>query len=305
MRIKFTLVIAFFVIAASCNGCSTIMNEEVDQDHFTLMTYNISAPNSSFFPFSKQMELVNIILQNKPDILCFQELSFENLKRIKPQLDSLYGSCETLKGDNQLWRLRLYSHFPIRNFSRHHCTGEINMDKMTEEEIAEVELYRKQMNVMSAEFEVEPDRWISVYSGHLRSNAYSTARRAMGTSTNWIKGLPLYLRNYQIGKSIRNFEAQNIKRFVEEERREGKTVIVAGDFNDWCGSKCLKTLMGNDLKDAWNEGGRGFGWTFFGWNLRLRLDHILYSDELELVDVKVIDSDLSDHKPLMARFKVK
>ena len=59
----------------------------------------------------------------------------------------------------------------------------------------------------------------------------------------------------------------------------------------------------DQLKDAWWEGGNGFGWTYFGWHLRLRLDHILYSDELELVDVKVIDSDLSDHKPLMARFK--
>lgn len=82
-------------------------------------------------------------------------------------------------------------------------------------------------------------------------------------------------------------------------------MIVAGDLNDWNGNYCLKTLMGKDLKDAWAEGGRGFGWTYFGWGLRLRLDHILYSDELELVDVKVIDSDLSDHKPLMARFRIK
>lgn len=72
----------------------------------------------------------------------------------------------------------------------------------------------------------------------------------------------------------------------------------------------LKGLRGSNgskdkLKDAWSEGGRGLGWTYFGWHLRLRLDHILYSNELELVDVKVVDSDLSDHKPLMARFRVK
>lgn len=63
--------------------------------------------------------------------------------------------------------------------------------------------------------------------------------------------------------------------------------------------------MGDDLKDAWWERGNGFGWTYFGWHLRLRLDHILYSNELELVDVKVVDSDISDHKPLMAKFRLK
>ncbi len=82
-------------------------------------------------------------------------------------------------------------------------------------------------------------------------------------------------------------------------------VIVGGDLNDWCGSKCLNTMMGTDLKDAWWEGGHGFGWTYFGWHLRLRLDHILYSNEMELVGVTVVDSDLSDHKPLKATFRMR
>lgn len=56
------------------------------------------------------------------------------------------------------------------------------------------------------------------------------------------------------------------------------------------------------LRPEW-EGGTGLGWTYFGWHLRLRLDHILYSEDFNLQEVKVIDSDLSDHKPLLARFK--
>ena len=125
----------------------------------------------------------------------------------------------------------------------------------------------------------------------------------MDEDASWLTGLGLYWRNYKVGKRIRDYEAGNVRRFIDEARSEGKPVIVAGDFNDWNGSNCLKTLMGKDLKDAWSEGGRGFGWTYFGWHLKLRLDHILYSDEMELVDVKVVDSDLSDHKPLIARFR--
>lgn len=157
--------------------------------------------------------------------------------------------------------------------------------------------------MMSAEFEIEPGRWVAVFSGHLLSSGYSTARRSMKKDASWLSGISLYKRNYEGGKRIRDYEAENIRQFVDSAHRSGMPVVIAGDFNDWCGSDCLNTLMAEDLKDAWWEGGNGFGWTYFGWHLRLRLDHILYSDKLELFDVKVIDSDLSDHKPLVARFR--
>lgn len=272
---------------------------------FSILTFNVAAYDSTLFTTTKQKGLLKLIAQVKPDIVCFQEMSFENLHKIKPQLDSIYGPCEVLKGDNQMWRLRFYSHFPLRNFSRHKCDGDISTVDMTEDERSMVEQSQKQMNVMSAEFEVKPGHWVTVFSGHLRSSAYSTARRSMDEDDSWFDGISLYKRNFEVGKRIRDYEADNVRRFVDEARSDSKAVIVAGDLNDWCGSDCLNTLMSNDLKDAWWEGGNGFGWTYSGWNLRLRLDHILYSDDVELVDVKVIDSDLSDHKPLMARFCVK
>lgn len=276
----------------------------------SIMTFNIAAYDSASFPLSKQDELMELIKHEKPDILCFQEMSFETLGMIKPQLDSIYGPCEVLRGDDQMWRLRFYSHLPLRNFSRHKCEGEFDTSNLTDEETHMIEQSQKQMGMMSAEFEIEPGRWATVFSGHLRSSAYSTARRSMDKDASWFDGLSLYKRNYEVGKRIRDYEAENVRRFIDETRTDpstdsgtGMPVIVAGDLNDWCGRDCLNTLMGDNLKDAWWEGGNGFGWTYFGWHLRLRLDHILYSDELELVDVKVIDTDISDHKPLMAKFR--
>lgn len=125
----------------------------------------------------------------------------------------------------------------------------------------------------------------------------------MDKEGSWYDGIPLYKHNYEIGKRIRDYEVENVRRFIDEPRAEGNPVIVAGDLNDWCGSDCLNTMMGACLKGAWWDGGNGFGWTYFGWGLRLRLDYILYSDVLELVDVRVIDSDVSDHKPLMTRIE--
>lgn len=275
------------------------------------MTFNVdSFADTVNFDECFQRRLLDLIEREKPDFLCFQELSFDNLKKIKPQLDSIYGYCDLLKGDNQLLRLHFYSRYQLRNFRKYHSTGEIDSLDFDKNTLQYYHSIRKQLPMLSAEFEIEPGRWATVFSGHLRSSAYSTARRSMDKDDSWFEGLSLYWRNYKIGKRIRDYEADNVRRYIDDARSEGKPVIVAGDLNDWSGSDCLNTLMGlngfngskDELKNAWWEGGNGFGWTYVGWHLRLRLDHILYSEELELVDVKVIDSDLSDHKPLVAKF---
>lgn len=200
----------------------------------SIMTYNIAAYDSASFPLSKQERLMELIKQEKPDIVCFQEMSFETLGMIKPQLDSIYGPCEVLKGDSQMWRLRFYSHLPLRNFSRHKCECEFDTADLTDEEWCMIDQSQKQMGVMSAEFEVEPGKWVKLYSGQLRSSAYSTARRSMDEDASWLSGLSLYWRNYKVGKRIRGYEADNVRRFIDEARAEGKPVIVAGDLNDWC-----------------------------------------------------------------------
>lgn len=275
---------------------------------FTIMSFNVNATDSVLFNREIQLQLFNLLEREKPDFICFQELSFENLKKIKPQLDSIYGPCEEMDGrDIEVHRGKFYSHFTMRNFKRYHCEGTIDTSDFDSLELKEYDQMRKQMEVMSAEFEVQPSKWVTLFSGHLRSSAYSTARRSMSKDSHWWEGISLYYRNYKVGKRIRDYQARNVRRFIDDARAEGKTVIVAGDLNDWCGSTTLNTLMGegeNALKDAWWEGGNGFGFTYQGWHLRLRLDHILYSDGLKLNDVKVIDSDLSDHRPLIANFSI-
>ena len=312
-RIRHIVVVA--ILALSCvllilnthnkiYAINSPLSQGTDGADFSVMTFNIAATDTLAFNEWSQRELLKIVDIENPDILCFQELSFVNLKKIQPKLDSIYGHCEVLK-ESEMWRLIFYTRLPLRNYSKHKCFGDLETNDLSEEEVSYFNQSQQRMQVMSADFEVVPGKWVKIFSGHLRSSAYSTARRSMDKNASWFDGISLYKRNYDVGKRIRDYEAENVRKFIDEARADRMPVIVAGDLNDWCGSDCLNTLMGDDLKDAWWEGGNGFGWTFSGWHLRLRLDHILYSDELELIDVKVIDSDLSDHKPLMARFRVK
>lgn len=79
-------------------------------------------------------------------------------------------------------------------------------------------------------------------------------------------------------------------------------MIVMGDMNDFNVSAPMDSLKDAGMKNAWWEGGFGYGATYHkGW-LRLRIDHIFYNGKLRLGDVKVVNTDLSDHNILMADF---
>lgn len=78
--------------------------------------------------------------------------------------------------------------------------------------------------------------------------------------------------------------------------------IVMGDFNDVPGSPTLNILERAGLKDAWWEGGCGYGATIHH-PLPYRIDHILHNDGLKLKSIKkIVTQDLSDHDALVARF---
>lgn len=278
-------------------------SQGVDYD-FKIMTYNLNAYDRSLNE-EESNELLYIIKKEAPDILCIQELSKDNFLALADALDSIFGYDETNEVANDELRYAIYSKRPIRNFTRYACNGDIDTTCFNVDNHKALSQLRLQMPLTSAEIEVIPNFWVTVLSCHLYSSAYTTARREIGNDANWFEGLPLYYRNYMVGKQIRDFEADNASRFIKELRNCNKSIIFVGDFNDWTGSYCMKKIQGGTLDDVWCKKGSGFGFTYHGWHMRLRLDHILYSHELAPVDVSVKKYDFSDHWPLIGHFKIK
>ena len=124
----------------------------------------------------------------------------------------------------------------------------------------------------------------------------------IGKDTLTVVGCHLSSSNHHIraGYENRAKEADAIYESIKDERYP---LIVMGDMNDISGSYAVERIKDAGLEDAWWKGGCGYGATFCeGW-LRLRLDHILFKkDKLDLKQVKVIDSNLSDHYALVAVF---
>ena len=274
-----------------------------EEGSIRVMTYNINATLGRNEPTVILSEILDAVEKHNPDIVCLQELSYPVFSKIKNPLDSLFGYSDSMSIKKEKFRYYLYAKKPISNFTRYKCLTEIDtlgFDSITK---LEVRQRKKHMPVYSADIEIEPDKWITVFVCHLRSSAYSTARRLMDEDTSWKDGIPLYYENYKIGQKIRNWEADNLRIHLEALEAENTPVIIAGDFNDWSGSYCMNTIRDGKFKDAWWEGGFGFGITYDEWHLKLRLDHILYSHHFMLENVYVEKSKFSDHRPLIADFK--
>lgn len=76
-------------------------------------------------------------------------------------------------------------------------------------------------------------------------------------------------------------------------------VVVGGDFNAEPGTPTIKRMLDAGLRDAWTECGQGDGLTFPAAAPVKRIDYLFLSEGLRCSSARVLESDASDHKPLL------
>lgn len=146
------------------------------------------------------------------------------------------------------------------------------------------------------------DSTIDIFGCHLSSNNYNEHMEYMTPdSVNNRHEIKTYLKNILAAGKHRQLEAKTIIDFHDSSR----ATIIMGDFNDVCGSPTLEIFENAGFKDAWWEGGLGYGATIHH-PLPFRIDHIMYNDKLMLKSVKKIDANgISDHDALQGTFIIK
>jgi endonuclease/exonuclease/phosphatase family metal-dependent hydrolase len=93
-----------------------------------------------------------------------------------------------------------------------------------------------------------------------------------------------------------------------------RPVVVCGDFNDTPESRTI-ALMKEDFIDAWEAAGTGAGFTYPADTSKKRIDYIFVSKptrgesqsaslSLRPVAARVVQSDASDHLPLLVEFEL-
>ncbi len=82
-------------------------------------------------------------------------------------------------------------------------------------------------------------------------------------------------------------------------------LILCGDFNDVPGSRTHANVK-NDFTDAWETVGKGDGFTYSSTKPEKRIDYVFIKKGARLrpVAARVIESDASDHLPLLVEIKI-
>ncbi len=147
-----------------------------------------------------------------------------------------------------------------------------------------------------ADIKIKEDT-IRIYNVHLESMKIESER---------LEDIDGLRENYRqtLGKLHRGSLARNkqLKMLVEHYTHSPHPIILMGDLNEIPYSYTYFKLS-ETLKNAFEEAGRGFGFTYNRVLFFLRIDHIFYSPKLDPVQFKTHrEVDYSDHYPISAVF---
>ena len=238
-----------------------------------IMTWNVHCPNGA--DNIRQKEIAELILNEDADFVHLNEYNQDSCLAMDSILQGKYPFTEEYQSHKKCGDI-FYSKFKMSN------SGHVYMP-----------IRGKSIQTIKATIAVGSDS-VQIFGVHMASNRYDdrTAGKDEKNDTSSYE-------RYKYAQEQRIFQAHWTKKAVLESKH---SVIVLGDMNDFNRSAPLDTLISCGLKDAWWEGGNGYGSTFHSGWMRLRIDHVFYSEKLKLQGIKVIETKLSDHNPIVTDF---
>jgi endonuclease/exonuclease/phosphatase (EEP) superfamily protein YafD len=101
------------------------------------------------------------------------------------------------------------------------------------------------------------------------------------------------------GDEYRRQEAERLRELVGIRSATGTPLMLGGDLNATPDSAVIERVRALGLRDAWAECGQGDGFTYPASQPIKRIDYLFLDVSLTCTDARVIDTQASDHRPLL------
>ncbi|MBL7941105.1 MAG: endonuclease/exonuclease/phosphatase family protein [Flavobacteriales bacterium] len=268
----------------------TAPGEEIVGEPVKVMSYNVRL--FDLYDWTNGKEAHDSIFaqlhREDPDILCIQEYFYSPDPRFFRTRDLLMKDFRyKYRHERFSHKARHQSHFGIATFSVRPtvASGFIPFPENPDNLCIWTDI-------------ALPADTIRVYNAHLASYHFGDADykfiQDLDTDTHsdsLKQGGERILRRLRRGFNLR---ADEVHRIAEHMRQSPHPVVYCGDMNDVpmsYGYAMLRDL----LDDAFVESGSGIGGTYIGELPTLRIDHILYSPELEAWGFRTLPERWSDH----------
>jgi endonuclease/exonuclease/phosphatase (EEP) superfamily protein YafD len=272
----------------------TAHSQEVKlSNEFKVLNYNVSGFATLKFGSEKREErakMLQWIIDSKADILCMPEYYSENAKFDSNKMlrdgggykYHIFTSNSEYKQNKSVWGLGVFSKHPIV--------------------FAKDTVFTMQNGLLLTDVKIKNDT-VRVIAVHLHSMTLSlyTLRNQRELSGFKREGLDTF-RRMRDGFVKRGKQFEVLAEWI---RDSPYPVVVCGDFNE----TPYGYVYGNTralLRNAFEVGGSGFGYTFNKLPYYIRIDHQFFQDSrLKLLDFKTDQSvKYSDHYPLMGTYSI-
>ncbi|WP_143308457.1 endonuclease/exonuclease/phosphatase family protein [Chitinophaga vietnamensis] len=264
----------------------------------TVMSYNVSQFGLYRERDSKynRQAMFALIKKQEPDIACFQDFytaerknDFNNREDISKEMNLPYRffSSDFNRNGMQHWGSIIYSKYPI-----------IASDKVKmsvgplSESLIYADIVREEDTIRIVNMHLESYRF--------NEKDYNAIRKIKNQEDTGLVATKSIVQKMREAYIRRSQQADIVGDFI---RQSPYPVIVCGDFNDTPASYTYFTIKGG-LQDAFLQKGWGIGRTFAGLAPTLRIDYIFASTDFKVNSFRKINSDLSDHYPVMANLSI-
>lgn len=234
-------------------------------------------------------EILNLIANENPDILCLQEFyndsSDNQFRMIDTLLDVLgtqyYHESYMYKIRNQQFGMAMFSKYPVIN------TGRVAFPKSPGN------------NCIFVDALIGNDT-VRIYNAHLGSIGFKYADYEFVGGKGYPKWPSEKAGEQQILERLSNGfknRANQVNTLLANMDSCNNEILLCCDLNDIPVSYSYARLA-KKLNDAFTEGGNGIGSTYIGNFPFLRIDYIMHSSKIKVLDFNTVDNELSDHRPI-------
>ena len=272
--------------------------KNMDDSSVNIMSFNVRLLDRYNWIKGKndtKQQIFDFIKYESPDIVCFQEFytrysdSVNNQTIIKDILSTPYVVRDYDADEHWLHTDKgyvIFSRFKIDN-RRYIIDDQNNINGIT----VDADVYGKKVRIFN----------IHLKSIHLGYDDYDFLDSLDHKNNRKnISGFKNIYQKISGAYSDRCRQASVIDSMI---KASPYPVVVCGDFNDPPVSYCYQKVKGG-LKDAFCQGGKGFGTTITLKFLKFRIDYILHSPQITSRGFKTYDEYLSDHSAIGCNIKL-
>lgn len=228
------------------------------------------------------------------DFLCFQEYFNQNIgdysteKRMRKMGYQYSHINYSIKKNGNEYGIATFSKYPIiKKEGKFFNQGNINNGLLITDVQANSDTFRI-INVHLESFKLGKKDYL--YLNQLTDSAL------VSVQTQPTKDL---VKKIKVASAERSKQLEYLQDLIENSPYK---ILLCGDFNELPNSYLYRQLT-NDLKDGFQEVGSGLGSTLTSRVPGLRIDYVFHSPSISAVKHEVIKVALSDHYPVIFKFK--